>query len=113
MPPRCDFEITLIEQEQIDDFARRSGLGFTALHARRNLVTRGIDLNGLAGMEFSVGETRLRGIRLCEPCQHLAKISFPETLDGLVHRGGLRAQILSTGILRVGDPIRALPASLD
>lgn len=106
-PPKLDFEITLIEQEQVDVFAKTSGLPFTAAHARRNLVTTGVDLNALVGREFNVGEAQLRGIRLCEPCQHLARISFPETLKGLVHRGGLRAQILSGGIIRVGDGISA------
>lgn len=104
--PKPDFEITFIEQEQIEAFARESGLPFTSLHARRNIVTEGVSLNDLAGKEFLVGEVRIRGIRLCEPCNYLAKISFPETLKGLVHKGGLRAQILSEGLIRVGDTIR-------
>lgn len=104
-PPKPDFQITLIEQEQVDAFARASGLPFTAAQSRRNLVTSGVDLNALVGRDFSVGEIRLRGIRLCEPCQHLAKISFPETLKGLAHRAGLRAQILSGGTIRVGAVI--------
>lgn len=108
-PPKPDFEITLIEREKIDAFARLSGLPFTAEQARRNLVTVGVDLNALVGLEFMVGDVRLRGIRLCEPCNYLAKISFPETLKGLVHQGGLRAQILSEGLLRVGDDIRGTP----
>lgn len=101
-----DFEVTLIEQEKIEAFAQESGLPFTATRARRNIVTEGVDLNGLAGKEFYVGPVRIRGIRLCEPCDYLAKISFPETLKGLVNKGGLRAQILSEGIIRVGDAIR-------
>jgi MOSC domain-containing protein YiiM len=105
-PPKPDFEITLIEREKIDAFARLSGLPFTAEQARRNLVTVGVDLNALVGLEFMVGDVRLRGIRLCEPCHYLAKISFPETLKGLVHQGGLRAEILSEGLLLVGDDIR-------
>ena len=107
-PPRQnpDFEITFIEQENIEAFARESALPFTSLHARRNIVTEGVSLNDLAGKEFYVGEVRIRGIRLCEPCSYLAKISFPETLKGLVHKGGLRAQILSEGVIRVGDTIR-------
>ena len=106
--PKPDFEITFIEQEQIEAFARESGLPFTSLHARRNIVTEGVSLNDLAGKEFHVGDVRIRGIRLCEPCNYLAKISFPETLKGLVHKGGLRAQILSEGLIRVGDRIRAV-----
>jgi hypothetical protein len=103
-----DFEITFIEQEQIEAFAQESHLPFTAMHARRNIVTEGIKLNDLVEMEFYVGEVRIRGIRLCEPCNYLAKISFPETLKGLVHKGGLRAQVLSEGLIRVGDTIRVV-----
>ena len=95
-----------IELETIEAFAREANLPFTSLHARRNIVTEGVSLNDLAGKEFYVGEVRIRGIRLCEPCTYLAKISFPETLKGLVHKGGLRAQILSEGMIRVGDAIR-------
>ncbi len=106
-PQRHDFEITLIEGESIAAFARASGLPFTAAHARRNLVTEGVDLNALAGKEFRIGEVRLRGVRLCEPCLYLAQTTFPEALKGLVHRGGLRAQIISEGWIRVGDEVVA------
>ena len=105
-PQKPDFEITLIEREQIEAFARASGLAFTAEHARRNIVTEGINLNELVGREFYLGTVRVRGIRLCEPCTHLAKSSFPETLAGLVHKAGLRAQLLSEGVIARGDEIR-------
>ena len=104
-PQKPDFEITFIEREEIEHFAGRSGLPFTSSHARRNIVTEGVDLNSLVGKEFRVGDIRIRGIRLCEPCSHLARISFPEALAGLVHRAGLRAQILSEGTIMVGDAI--------
>jgi MOSC domain-containing protein YiiM len=107
-PQKPDFEITLIEKEKIDDFARETGLPFTAFHARRNLVTEGVDLNALAGREFLIGEVRIRGIRLCEPCNYLARTTFPETLKGLVHKGGLRAQIVTEGTIRAGDAVVAL-----
>ena len=105
-PQKPGFELTLIEQEKIEAFASESGLAFTAFHARRNLVTEGVALNDLAGQEFVIGVVRIRGIRLCEPCNYLAKTTFPETLEGLVHKGGLRAQILTEGVIRVGDVIR-------
>jgi MOSC domain-containing protein YiiM len=107
-PQKPDFEITLVEKEKIEAFAVESGLPFKASHARRNLVTEGVDLNALAGKEFLVGEVRIRGIRLCEPCSYLAKTTFPEALRGLVHKGGLRAQILTAGTIRVGDAVIAL-----
>jgi MOSC domain-containing protein YiiM len=105
-PQKPDYEITFIEQEKIDAFARESGLPFTAFHARRNIVTEGVDLNALVGKDFRVGSVRIRGIRLCEPCAHLATTSYPEALLGLVHKGGLRAQILSEGQIHVGDLIQ-------
>lgn len=110
-PPKPDFEITLIQQEHIAAFAARSGLPFTAREARRNLVTTGIDLNALVGCEFMVGTVKLRGLRLCEPCNYLAKQTSPEVLPGLVHQGGLRAQILTEGEIRVGDPIITTPSA--
>ena len=76
-PQKPDYEITFIESEKIEAFARDTGLAFTSAHARRNIVTEGVDLNALAGKEFLVGDVRIRGIRLCEPCNHLAKASFP------------------------------------
>jgi MOSC domain-containing protein YiiM len=104
-PQKPDFEITFIEEEKIAEFVRGTGLSFTTFHARRNVVTRGVDLNALVGREFLVGAVRIRGLRLCEPCSHLARISFAETLRGLVRRGGLRAQIVTAGILREGAGI--------
>lgn len=106
--PKPDFELTLIEREKIEAFAQESGLPFTAFEARRNIVTEGVDLNALVNHEFMIGPVRIRGIRLCEPCNYLAKISFPETLRGLVHKGGLRAQILTEGTIRPGDEVRML-----
>jgi MOSC domain-containing protein YiiM len=108
-PQRPDFEITLIQREHIEAFSSSSGIPFASSDARRNLVTVGIDLNALVGREFSVGPVKIRGIRLCEPCNYLAKQTSPEVLRGLLHKGGLRAQILSAGEIRVGDPIVGFP----
>ncbi len=107
-PQKPDFEITLVEKENIEAFARTTGLPFTASLARRNIVTEGLDLNSLVGKEFLLGSVRIRGIRLCEPCTYLAKTTFPETLNRLVHKGGLRAQIITEGQVRVGDKIVVL-----
>ena len=104
-PQKPDFEVTLIESEKVAAFALESGLPFTVEMARRNLVTEGVDLNALVGREFVVGEVRLLGMRLCEPCSYLARTTLPEVLAGLVHRGGLRARILSEGVVQVGDSI--------
>ena len=107
--PKPDYEVTLIEVENVRAFALETGIDFSAGQARRNIVTEGVRLNDLVGRDFLVGATRLRGIRLCEPCAHLAAVSHPATLRGLVHKGGLRAQILTGGIIHVGDTITPEP----
>jgi MOSC domain-containing protein YiiM len=104
-PQKPDGELTLVQQEHIDDFVAASGVSFTTRDARRNLVTVGVDLNALVGCEFRIGEVRIRGVRLCEPCNYLAKQTTPEVLRGLVHKGGLRAQILSNGVISLGDTL--------
>ena len=96
-------ELTLIEIEAIEQFERESGYSLRDGAARRNLVTSGVSLNDLVGKTFSVGSVRLRGIRLCEPCQHLESLTAPGVLAGLRGRGGLRACILNEGILTPGD----------
>ena len=93
-------ELTLVEAEALAE------LGFTPQDARRNVVTRGIDLNALVGRHFTVGDVECIGRRLCEPCAHLERLS-PGTLRPLVHRGGLRADLLGDGAIRVGDRVSA------
>ena len=104
-PHKPDYEVTLIQKEHLDKFQMAFALAFTSKDARRNLVSEGVDLNSLVGKDFNVGSVRLRGIRLCEPCNYLAKNTSPAILQGLVHKGGLRAQILSEGVIRVGDSL--------
>jgi hypothetical protein len=72
---------------------------------RRNVVVRGTDLNALVGRDFALGEVRCRGRRLCEPCAHLDRLNGGGVLRSLVHRGGLRADVVSGGTVRVGDPL--------
>ena len=98
--------MTLVESEAVEALARDYNVTIKEGEARRNLVTRGIALNHLVGKDFLVGEVRLRGIRLCEPCGHLEKLTVPGIEKGLIHRGGLRAQIVTEGVLRTGDSIR-------
>jgi MOSC domain-containing protein YiiM len=102
---RPDQEVTLIEAEALETFARESGIALVPGASRRNITTRGVSLNDLVDKEFRVGEVRLRGLRLCEPCGHLEKLTQPGVHQGLVHRGGLRAQILNDGLIRVGDSV--------
>lgn len=98
-------DVSLIESEAIEAFESDSGTPLTAAEIRRNVLTRGVRLNDLVGREFQVGAVRMRGLRLCEPCTHLVRLTHPATLRGLVHRGGLYAAILNEGEIAVGDPI--------
>ena len=101
-------EITLIEIEAIEALQREKGIHLSPKDSRRNLVTLQVPLNHLVGKEFRVGEVTLRGVELCEPCKHLAKMTQPDVLPGLIHRGGLRANILQGGMIHKGDIIEEL-----
>ena len=98
-------EITLIEFEAIEALGRDNEVHIASGDARRNIVTRGVPLNHLVDREFLVGTVRLRGVRLCEPCAHLEGLTRQGVVAGLVHRGGLRAQVLTEGEIHVGDRI--------
>ena len=100
-----DREITLIEAEAIEAVHRDYDVELSPIETRRNVVTLGIALNHLVGKRFRVGAVVLRGIRLCEPCGHLESLTRPGVRAALVHRGGLRAQIIDGGAIRIGDPI--------
>lgn len=97
--------LTLIEAEVCESFEP----ALAPDEHRRNLVIRGIDLNALVGREFSIGAVRCRGMRLCEPCTVAQRYAARPVLRALVHRGGLRADILEDGQLAVGDEVRATP----
>ena len=97
--------ITLIEIESIEALQREKSIVIEPGAARRNIVTRGVPLNHLVGREFQVGPIRLRGTRLCEPCAYLEGLTTKGLLTGLLHRAGLRADILSSGKIRIGDPV--------
>jgi len=100
-----DFEVTLIEQEQIDKFNSTTGLTYSGADFRRNLVTKNININELLGQEFFVGKVKLRGIRLCEPCAHLSTMIGEQVLEHMVHKAGLRAQIIIGGQVHISDLI--------
>jgi hypothetical protein len=99
-------QLTLIEAEVLDAL-RDDGLHLTPVDARRNIVTRGIDLNVLVGKEFQIGTVRCIGLRLCEPCSHLQRLTGTALLRPMVHRGGLRADILTSGLVHVGEAVEA------
>lgn len=96
-------ELTLIEKEEIDNFNTTYQQTHDYGDLRRNIVTEGFRLNDYVGKEFTIGNIKLKGIRLCEPCPHLAETVNSLVLPHLVGVAGLRAQILSSGIVKQGD----------
>jgi MOSC domain-containing protein YiiM len=103
-------EVTLIEIEAVEAASEEAGTDIDPGDTRRNIVTRDVPLAHLVDRDFLVGDVPLRGIRLAEPCSHLAKVSDKGLLKPLIHRGGLRAQILRDGTIRTGDPVREAPS---
>jgi MOSC domain-containing protein YiiM len=101
-----DSEVTFIESEALEALQRDYGITLAPGASRRNVTTRGVALNHLVGREFTVGGVRLRGIKLCEPCGHLEGLTQQGVRAGLLHRGGLRAQVLQEGEIRAGDEVR-------
>jgi MOSC domain-containing protein YiiM len=102
-------QVTLVASEMLDLLESEHGITLPASETRRNLVTKGVSLNDLVGQVFQVGSVRMKGVRLAEPCDHLERLTRKGVLKGLVHRAGLRADILDEGVLRVGDEIVANP----
>jgi hypothetical protein len=107
-PSGGGYDLTLVEAEALEELSAR-GIELLPIEARRNIVVRGIALDDLIGRRFRVGEVECYGQRRCEPCSHLERLTRPGVLRGLVHRGGLRADVLSGGRIRTGDSIEALP----
>lgn len=104
-------EVTLIESEAVTAIAGEYDIEIAPADARRNLLTEGVPLNHLVDREFDVGQVRLTGVRLCEPCRHLSQLAGAELHRALRHRGGLRATVVRGGVVRAGDSVR--PADRD
>ena len=103
-PEQSGKHVTLVETEALDALHQDYGIDVQPSETRRNIATRGVSLNDLVGHEFIIGEVRLRGVELCEPCVH--SVPTPKALRGLVHRGGLRADIIASGTIHVGDSVK-------
>jgi MOSC domain-containing protein YiiM len=91
--------LTLVEAEEVD------GVGLAAGETRRQLTVRGVRLNDLVGKRFRVGEVECFGVELCEPCLHLQSMTRPGIIKELAHRAGINADILTDGVIRVGDEV--------
>lgn len=101
-------QLTLIEAEDLEQLEQVHGVALTQIECRRNLVTRGIALPQLIGQRFRVGDVICEGIRACPPCNHLEELTRPGPLRGLARSGGIRAHVLTDGVIRVGDSVEAL-----
>jgi len=99
--------LTLIAAEAVEAMEQEHGVSLEPRETRRNVVTRGIDVNELVGKRFRGGDGECRGVELCEPCTSLQAMTKPGVIKGLAHRGGLNADILSDGEISVGDAVVA------
>lgn len=103
--PYC--QLTLIESENIDYYNSKYGLNFSYLEFRRNIVTRGVQLNNLVGKDFLIGKVKVEGIDLCRPCRHLSEtLNQGNIIKEFLRKGGLRCQILTSSNINIGDEIK-------
>ena len=102
-------QLSLIESENIDEYNIKFGLEIPYIDFRRNVVTKGIQLNDLIGKKLKVGNVELEGIELCRPCRHLTEmLDQKNILKEFMRKGGLRCQILSSSKIIIGDKINLL-----
>lgn len=100
------WQVTLVENEAIAHLGSVLQINLPDGVTRRNLVTHGVNLNDLVGKEFMVGDVRLVGVRLCDPCDYLEGMTYPGIKENLKNKGGLRADILVGGVIQTGDAVR-------
>lgn len=98
-------DITLVEQEALDAFREETGIDLTHAEIRRQVLTTGIRLNDLVNKRFRVGGVEAVGVEWCEPCNHIQSLTYDGVLKGMVHRAGLRADIVQPGAISVGDEV--------
>ena len=97
--------VTLIAAEAVEAYGQENGSSLEPAATRRNVLTRGVDVNSLVGKHFRIGDVECVGVELCEPCAHLESMTEPGLIKGMVHRAGLNADILSDGEISVGDAV--------
>ena len=102
-------QLTLIESENIDYYNKKFNVQIPYVNFRRNIITKGIELNKLVGKQFVVGKIKVKGNDLCRPCKHLQEIlGQKDIIKEFLQKGGLRCEILTSGIIEVGDKIKIL-----
>ena len=98
-------DITLVEAEALEAFSEETGISLSHAEIRRQVLTSGVRLNDLLGKRFRVGEVEAVGAEWCEPCNHIEALTYSGVLRGMVHRAGLRADIVQAGRIAVGDQV--------
>ncbi|MDA9663261.1 MOSC domain-containing protein [Candidatus Pelagibacter sp.] len=102
-------QLSLIESENIDYYNKKYNLNFSYIDFRRNIVTKGIELNTLVGKKLIIGDVEIEGIDLCRPCKHLEEtLGQDNIIKEFLRRGGLRCQILNSSSIKIGDKIRII-----
>ena len=102
-------QLTLIESENIDFYNKISDQEISYIDFRRNIITKGIELNSLIGKELQIGSTKIKVHKLCEPCLELQnKLQQTNFVKNLTHRGGLRCEILTSGLITVNNDIELI-----
>ena len=105
--PYC--QLSLIESENIDYYNTKFGLNIDYVDFRRNIITKGIELNNLVGKKIQIGNVEVEGVDLCRPCKHLTEIlNQRNILKEFLRKGGLRCQILKSSKISVGDNIKII-----
>lgn len=98
-------DITLVEAEALEAFNEETGIPLSHAEIRRQVLTRGVSLNDLLNKRFRVGGVEAVGVEWCEPCNHIQDLTYPGVLKGMVHRAGLRADVVQAGRIAVGDEV--------
>ena len=102
-------ELTLIESENIDHYNKKFNVQIPYINFRRNVVTKGIKLNKLVGKQLVVGKIKIEGKDLCRPCKYLQEtLGQKDIIKEFLQKGGLRCEILTSGVIKVGDAIKVL-----
>ena len=104
--PGWGANVSLLAAEAIDAVNAGHAQHFTGAMLRRNIVTRGIDVETLIGREFQLGTAVLRGLKRYPPCRHLAELcGAPELIRYLAYCGGIGAEVVASGVIAVGDEV--------
>lgn len=96
-------QLTLFESEVLETIRRDHNVELEARECRMNVVTKGVPLSQLVGVEFVLGNARVRGLQINEPCARLNEVTGKRVIKALIHRCGLFAEVLEGGIVRPGD----------